>query len=137
MTRIRARSCRRSPRLYRHDRFLVRDLARQSRKLERVSDAFEIQHDHCRIRIVGPVRQQVIVRDVGAIPRAPLCEYIPRLPVGGSTGAKVALSRIAGSVFSTPMQFGPTIRIPDCRTISKMRCWRARPAAETSAKPEL
>jgi len=33
-------------------------------------------------------------------------------PGGGMVGAKVAFIDTAGAVFSTPMQLGPTMRIP-------------------------
>ena len=61
-----------------------------------------------------------------AIPSAPLCEYMPRLPVGGSTGAKVALSRMPGSVFSTPCS---SARPSASRTVARSQdALLARPA---------
>jgi hypothetical protein len=70
-----------------------------------------------------------------AIARAPLCDSIPMPPGAGQVGAKVALSATAGSVLSTPRQFGPTSRIPELRTsATRSRC-AARPASDTSAKP--
>src|SRR5512146_590979 len=71
------------------------------------------------------------------MPSAPLCEYIPTLPGGGAVGAKVASSRTAGSVLSTPIQLGPTIRIPDARTVSNSLSSSVRPADEASAKPDV
>ena len=49
------------------------------------------------------------------MPSAPLCDSIATLPAGGQCGAKVALSDTAGSVFRTPRQFGPTMRMPAAR----------------------
>ena len=59
------------------------------------------------------------------------------LPAGGKTGLKVAFSRTAGSVLSTPMQFGPTRRIPAARARSRRRRSTARPSAPVSAKPAV
>jgi hypothetical protein len=70
-----------------------------------------------------------------ARPSAPLCVAIDTLPVGGDTGLNVAFSRTDGSVESTPMQFGPTMRIPPWRAISRSRCSTSRPALDASAKP--
>ncbi len=47
-----------------------------------------------------------------ARPSAPLCEDMATRPCGGKTGANVAASRTAGSAFRSPMQLGPTSRIP-------------------------
>src|SRR4029453_13767158 len=71
-----------------------------------------------------------------AIPSAPLCESMPMFPAGGQVGAKVAFSETAGSVLSTPRQFGPTMRIPEPRTRAVSRCCAARPSADASAKPD-
>jgi hypothetical protein len=38
------------------------------------------------------------------------------LPGVGQWGANVAFSYTAGSVLSTPIQFGPTMRMPALRT---------------------
>jgi hypothetical protein len=69
------------------------------------------------------------------MPRAPLCDSIATLPAGGQVGAKVASSRTAGSVLSTPMQLGPTMRMPEPRTSSHSRRSASRPAGPVSAKP--
>ena len=61
---------------------------------------------------------------------------MPTFPAGGQVGAKVAFSETAGSVLSTPMQFGPTMRIPERRTRAVSRCCAARPWSDTSAKPD-
>src|SRR5665811_2609603 len=50
-----------------------------------------------------------------ARPRAPLWEKKPTLPRVGAVGEKVAFMRTEGSRLITPMQFGPTNRMPACR----------------------
>ena len=47
-----------------------------------------------------------------AIPSPPDCDAKPRAPAVGVSLAKVAFMETAGSVLSTPKQFGPTTRIP-------------------------
>ncbi len=47
-----------------------------------------------------------------ASPSAPDWEISPTLPRAGTAAAKVALSRTSGSVLITPMQLGPTMRMP-------------------------
>jgi hypothetical protein len=59
------------------------------------------------------------------------------LPAGGAIGAKVALSRTAGSVLTTPRQFGPTIRMPLRLTISNSLRSPDLPSPATSANPAL
>ena len=49
-------------------------------------------------------------------PNAPDCDRKPILPDSGLTRAKLALSFTSSSVFMTPMQLGPTIRILYFRT---------------------
>ena len=46
---------------------LTRELRRQPRELARIPDAFEIKHDHRGAGILGPIRDKVVVRHVGAI----------------------------------------------------------------------
>jgi len=70
-----------------------------------------------------------------ASPSAPLWDSMPTLPAGGSVGANVPLSDTMGSVLITPMQLGPTMRMPEPRTRSRSRACAARPSAEASAKP--
>ncbi len=60
---------------------------------------------------------------------------MPTPPAGGQLGAKVAFSDTAGSVFRTPMQFGPTSRMPEPRTSSTRRRCAAAPAGPLSPKP--
>ena len=60
---------------------------------------------------------------------------MPMLPAGGQVGAKVAFSDMAGSVLSTPRQFGPTMRMPEPRATAVSRCCARRPSSDASAKP--
>ena len=55
----------------------------------------------------------------------------------GSAGAKVAASRVDGSVFSTPRQLGPTMRMPCWRARRTSSAWRRPPPASTSLKPAV
>ena len=50
-----------------------------------------------------------------AAPNAPDWQKKPARPASGVTVASEAFSEIAGSVFSTPRQFGPTTRMPLAR----------------------
>src|SRR3990172_3403909 len=56
-------------------------------------------------------------------------------PTGGIEGANVAFIATPGSVLMTPMQLGPTIRMPALRTTSIS--WRSRstPSPPTSLNP--
>ena len=47
-----------------------------------------------------------------ASPSAPLCVDMAMRPEGGKADVNVALRRMAGSVFSSPKQFGPIMRMP-------------------------
>ena len=58
-----------------------------------------------------------------AIPSAPLCEE-PDASRRGHVVANVPLSCTAGSVFTTPMQFGPISRIPDARHVEELALQR-------------
>ena len=49
-----------------------------------------------------------------AMPSAPLWERNPTRPAGGHVVANVPLRCTSGSVFTTPMQFGPISRMPGC-----------------------
>ena len=112
----------------------LRDSACQSRKTARVAERFQVEQDDVRRRIAFPVFEQVVARrrrpcfptltkvdrpsvapaasDRIAMPSAPLCDSRPMLPAGGKTGENDAFRRTAGVVFSSPMQLGPTIRMP-------------------------
>ena len=83
--------------------------------------------------VAFPVLDQVVARDVGLVSHADergqaepalvgqlddrnaqraALRQEAEMSAGGKTGENDALSRTLGSVFSRPMQFGPTIRIP-------------------------
>ncbi len=72
-----------------------------------------------------------------AKPSAPLWLENAMGPAGGKTGENDALSRIAGSVLTRPMQFGPIIRTPAARALSRSRASCARPCSPVSPKPAL
>ena len=72
-----------------------------------------------------------------ATPSAPLCDMKAMRPVRGRVGAKVASMRTAGSVLMTPMQFGPIIRIPYCRTRSPSWASNLFPTSPVSEKPAV
>src|SRR6266542_2961055 len=72
-----------------------------------------------------------------ARPRAPLWLDMATLPLGGKTEENVACMRTFASVLITPMQFGPTMRMPAARTFSRMRSSASRPAAPVSPKPAV
>ena len=65
-------------------------------------------------------------------PSAPDWDMKPAVPRRGAVAAKVALSRTAGSVLMTPMQLGPTIRIPALRTRSRISASSFAPSSPTS-----
>ncbi len=56
-------------------------------------------------------------------------------PGGGMVGAKVAFMEYDAVVFSSPMQLGPTSRIPKRRTRSIISRSRRAPAGPVSLKP--
>ena len=56
-------------------------------------------------------------------------------PGGGMEGAKVAFMDVSGSVLSSPMQLGPTSRMPSCRVRSASRSSSAAPSGPTSLNP--
>ena len=72
------------------------------------------------------------------MPTPPDWLAIARPPGGGGCWAlKVAFSRIAGSLASTPRQLGPTSRIPWVRASTDSSRWRVFPCGPSSPKPEL
>src|ERR1700693_3262329 len=71
-----------------------------------------------------------------ARPRAPLCDMKPTRPRGGVAGPKVAFIETSGAVLITPMQLGPTSRIPACRQTASRSDWRLVPSPHDSANPE-
>lgn len=73
-----------------------------------------------------------------ALPSAPDWQKNPVRPWPGMRGARVALSRTAGSGLATPSAFGPTTRIPCARaSATRRRSATVPPASPASAKPEL
>ena len=74
---------------------------------------------------------------IAAAPNAPLWETKPIVPAGTSARANVAVSDTSGCVLTTPMQFGPTSRIPLERHTSSSSASRAAPAGPASANPAL
>ena len=71
-----------------------------------------------------------------AMPRAPLWERNATRPAGGHVVANVPFRRMSGSVFTTPMQFGPISRIPEARHTSRSSCWSDDPSGPVSANPD-
>ena len=72
-----------------------------------------------------------------AMPRAPLCDESATCPPGGKTGENDAFSRTSALMLSSPMQLGPTIRIPYPRAFSTRAFCRVRPSPPVSAKPAV
>ncbi len=68
-------------------------------------------------------------------PIAPDCERNARFPATGGVGAKVAFMDTSGRVFTTPMQFGPTIRMLYFSQIAISSSSRRIPSSPTSRKP--
>ena len=50
------------------------------------------------------------------MPSAPLCDDSARPPGGGKIGENDPFIGASASALSTPMQFGPTMRMPALRT---------------------
>ena len=73
-----------------------------------------------------------------ASPSAPLCDENAMLPASGSVVAEnVPCSRNAGSLLITPMQFGPIIRMPYRRTMSRTSASNTAPSSPTSLNPAV
>ena len=58
----------RSPSLHREDRLLARDAPGELRELAWVPERLQVESDDCRRRIVLPVLEEVVRRDVGLVP---------------------------------------------------------------------
>ena len=71
------------------------------------------------------------------MPSAPDCVMNATLPGLASTGAKMAFIRTAGLVLATPMQLGPTMRMPYRLAVLTSPASMARPSGPSSAKPAL
>ena len=86
-------------------------------------------------KVDSPRPRDTIVSS-SATPSAPDWLKKPIRPRPGITGDSDALSDTAGSVLSTPRQFGPITRIPLARArVTRVRC-SCRPAPPTSANPD-
>ncbi len=72
-----------------------------------------------------------------ASPSAPLCDENATCPAGGHAGANVASSRMPLSVFRTPRQLGPTMRMPYLRVVSRSARSRSAPSGPVSLKPAV
>ena len=66
------------------------------------------------VAVVGASRnpKNIGTRVLQAITSAPLCEQNATLPGRGNSGANDAFNRTAGSVFKSPRQLGPIMRMP-------------------------
>src|ERR1700680_1403999 len=71
-----------------------------------------------------------------ASPRAPLCDMKPTRPRGGVAGPNVAFIETSGAVLITPMQLGPTSRIPVSRQTATRSACRLAPSSPDPANPE-
>src|ERR1700680_4481888 len=71
-----------------------------------------------------------------ASPRAPLCDMKPTRPRGGFAGPNVAFIETSGAMLITPMQLGPTSRMPASRQTASNSAWRLAPSSPDSANPE-
>ena len=129
-----ARAGRRASALHRHDRLRPRDAAREARELARVPERLEVQQDHVGVGIVLPVLEEVVAAHVGLVAhrherrdaearvtrrgRAARCRARPtatRTRRARRAAGTARRSRSCGcrrSVLTTPMQFGPTTRMP-------------------------
>src|SRR5262249_8355758 len=62
-----ARACAGMARLHRHNRLASSDAARDLAELPRVPEAFEVQKDHVRARILCPVLDEIVAGDVSLV----------------------------------------------------------------------
>ena len=67
VARGRAAAGRRAPRLDGDDRLSARDLRGDTSELARVPEALQVEHHDARARVVGPVAQEIVARDVGLV----------------------------------------------------------------------
>ena len=129
-----------------------------SRKRRGFAEVLDVHEDHAHRRVVLPVREQVVaahvrlvadrdeLRDADAVfawrnparsvPARPTATRRRRARTAACAGANVAFIDTAGSALRTPMQFGPTIRMPYRRTISHAAPARApRPPPPPRGNP--
>ena len=72
-----------------------------------------------------------------AAPSVPDCDETPMRPGRGRTPTKVASSDTSGAVLTTPMELGPTRRMPWRWASSTTPCSSSAPASPDSEKPAL
>src|SRR6185312_324274 len=72
-----------------------------------------------------------------AMPSAPDWQKNPTRPGGGTTGARVPLSRTARLVLTSPRQLGPITRIPFALARATMCRWAEAPDSSASANPAV
>jgi hypothetical protein len=128
------------------------------REAARVAEVLQVQQDHLGRRVVLPVLHEVVrrrrpccrcsrtarcpcpapPRDRGwPGPARPTATRSATLPEGREVGAKVASRRTAGSALSTPRQLGPTMRMPQRRSLATARLQRLpRPADLREARAD-
>ena len=133
---------------------LPRDAARDLREADRVSEALEVEQDHVGARILVPVLDQVVARDVGLVAdgdegRDAEVELERRTrgsrgrarrsarrgrrgPPADRSARRSRSRRNRGSVLRRPMQLGPTMRMPAARTFSSRAASRRRPSSPVS-----
>ena len=133
------------PRPHDHDRLARRQPAGDAGELARVAHALEVEPDDGGALVLLPVLHAVVPGHVGAVARGhegrdPDPAAFGGLEHGrrhrrrtgrtarpgrgpGSVGSSAALSRTAGSVLTSPQEFGPTTRMPFARaTRTSARC---------------
>ena len=120
--------------LQREHRLRRRDATGEPGELARVPERLQVEQDDVGVRVLLPVLDEVVAGDVRLVAdaderRKPEVQTrarsraapgrgrrsataARRCPRGGKTGEKVALRLTSGSVLMTPMQFGPSMRMP-------------------------
>ena len=157
--RRRPRARARPPRLDRQHRLGPRHPPRHAAELARVAEGLQVQRDDLGRGVLLPVLQDVVARQVRLVAqrderatarsRGATCRRSPpprtprsgrrsrRCPTGTSARPNVPVSATAGSVLTTPIEFGPTSRIPVDRHASSSSASRAAPSAPASANPAV
>ena len=155
--RGRPRAGRGPPRLDRQHRLGARHPPRDAAELARVAERLQVQRDDLRGRVLLPVLQQVVARQIGLVAERderrqpdPAARRRRRSPPRrtrrsgtrsrpsrrGRRRARTSRSATRrGRVLTTPMQFGPTSRIPLERQTSSSSASRAAPSAPGLREP--
>ena len=139
---------------HRHDRLRARDAARDARELARVAERLEVQQHDVGLRVVLPVLEQVVRRDVGLVAdrdEARQAEAARVRLLEQREAERAALRRERDAARreraarerrvqarrgdAMPRQLGPIRRAPCARTSASSSSWRAAPSAPVSAKP--